>query len=243
MEFIISERIKNVDTIEGKNEVYNIIQKFAAGIKVKLNIAVSYNGWILVKFSGEDSEILMELIKRKFGIAPIKFDRIKIGELYKGFISEINEKFLKLDIGILPPDKCNEICSLYTLQAQLTDGTEIPMENIAGRFTFCLDLPLEVKVKKVEGKNISLEISDYQVNYFKDLVENPLERILIVGALSKEIKRAIHKINAYRDIIRIENLCITTHILTCKLGTNARGIIKKLVPNLESAIIHSKISN
>lgn len=241
MEFVISERITNVDIIEGKKEVYKIIKNLASGIKVKLNeVDISYDGWVLVKFSGEDSEVLMELIKRKFGIAPVKYDQIKIGEVYKSFISEINEKFLNLDIGILSPDYCNGVCSLYTLQAQLADGFKISMKNIVSKFTLCLDLPLEARVRKVEGKdNISLEISDYQVNYLKDLIKNPLERIIIIGALSKEIKKAIDKVNAYRDIVGIETLCITSHILTCKLGTNARGIIKKLAPNLERAIFYS----
>jgi len=101
MEFVISERITNVDIIEGKKEVYKIIKNLASGIKVKLNeVDISYDGWVLVKFSGEDSEVLIELIKRKFGIAPVKYDQIKIGEVYKGFISEINEKFLNLFLNI-----------------------------------------------------------------------------------------------------------------------------------------------
>jgi hypothetical protein len=244
LEFIISERITNIDIIEGKKEVHKIIKNLASGIKVKINIDIVYDGWIRVKLTGEDSEILKELIKRKFGIAPGKCDQIKAGDVYKGFISEINEEFLNLDMGILSPDYCNGICSLYTLQTQLADGFKISMEKIVSKFILCLDLPLEVRVIKVEGKNsILLGMSDCRVDYLKDLIQNPLERIIIIGALSKEIKKAIHKVKAYRDLIGIETQSISSHILTCKLGTNARGIIKKLAPNLEKAIIHSIVSN
>ncbi len=244
MEFIISERITNIDIIEGKKEVYKIIKNLASGIKLKINVDIAYDRWIRVKLSGEDSEILKELIKRKFGIAPKKYAQIKIGDVYKSFISEINEEFLILDMGILSPDYCNGICSLYRLQAQLTNGFKASMEKIVSKFALCLDLPLEARVIKVEGNdNISLEMSDYQVNYLKDLIQNPLERIIIVGALLKEIKKAIHEVKVHRDLIGIETRSISSHILTCKLGTNARGIIKKLAPNLERAIIHSIVSN
>jgi hypothetical protein len=241
MEIVISERINNIDANKGISEIKKIIMDFALGIKVKLNeITVSHNGWFAVNFSGEDSEILIEIIKRKFGIAPTKYAQIKIGDVYKGFISEIDKEFINLDIGLLSQDNYKLTYSLDTLKSQLTNGFDLSMKDIVSKFLFYRDLPLELRVEGIErnGK-IKFEMSDFQVNYLKDLTINPLERIIIVGTLSKEIIKTIRKIMAYRDIVKIDSLSITNHMLVCKLGTNALGLIRKISPYLKEAKIYS----
>jgi len=230
MELIVSEKVVDVDVEEGLREAYNIMKKLASGINIDLEYPeVNERGWIRIKFFGEDSELFIELLRRKFGITPLSSSEIKIGDIFRGFVTDINEKCLKLDIGISSSEFKDGSYSLSRLQTQLFNGLDASIEEIVNSFCLHKGMPLEVRVVKIdEDGNLDLELSDEQIDYLNEWKKIPVERVIVSGALLKDVFKAIKSAKVDRDIIKTESLSLTIHILTCKLGTDATGIIAKI---------------
>lgn len=234
MELIISERIAGVEKKEGKKEAYEIIRDITSGINVTLE-SLNFNeqGWVEIKFSGDDSDLLIELLRREFGIAPAVLSKIDVGDILRGFIVEINKKYLKLDIGIFSPEYKYGLYSLFRLQSQLLDGLKFSMEKAINQFCFHEGMPLEIRVVKVNDDGIDLELSDEQINYLKEWERIPVERIIFLNSLSKNIHNAVRMAKVDMDIMKKEKKGLTTHILSCKIGKKADGVISEIIPFLK----------
>ncbi len=238
MDVAISEKIHNINVDDGIYEVSKLLKNLSSGIRVSLErLDIIDRGWIKVNFSGEDTEILLELLRINFGLLPLSSEKIKIGDIFKGFISEINSQFIHIDMGVLFPKFKDGLCSLSTLQAQLLDGARVPMKKFVRRFFLNKDMPIEIRVEKNEGNEISVELSEYQKDFFINLSRIPLEKVIVIGAFLGEIHDAINSSRINRDIIRMYSLSLTTHILICKLGTDSLGVIVKIGSFLNKAKI------
>jgi hypothetical protein len=60
----------------------------------------------------------------------------------------------------------------------------------------------------------------------------------VIGALAGGVWPAVRRVGLERDIVNIERLSLTSSILTCKLGTEAPGVISKLGPELSGARLY-----
>ncbi|MCK5604661.1 DUF2110 family protein [Candidatus Pacearchaeota archaeon] len=246
MELVLSDRIVDVDVKEGQKEVFEIMKDLASGIHVDLEeLKINERGWIRVKFCGEDSELLTELLRRKFGIAPLSFSGIFVGDIFRGFITEINPNCMNVDMGLPSLGYSNGSYSLNRIHAQLLNGLNVPIKDVVNRFSLHRGMPLEVRIVKInKDDNIDLELSDDQINYFKERNRIPMERVIVLGALLKDVLKAIKLAKIGRDIIKTESLSLTIHMLTCKLGTEAAGMIVQIGSFLKRAkLFSSKIEH
>jgi len=128
---------------------------------------------------------------------------------------------------------------LRHLQAQLADGKKLALKTIIELYGLYPNLPLEVKVHRldVESELIEAHLSEWQILLFDRWIRQTLERLIILGVTREEIEYAIKTLRLSRDIYAIESLGLLEHAIICKLGTEARGLIPKLGPKLQNAVL------
>src|SRR3989304_7897926 len=197
------------------------------------------NRWVQVSFSGEDEGIASNYVAKELGFSPTSFEDVKRFTTLKGYVVNLekNKEELQVDMGIFQPKIVYAIVPLRHLQAQLVDGGKIALKKIVELYGFCEDLPINIKIARVneEGSLIEAELSTRQVKRYEDWQESLLDRLLVLGASLYEVKKTLEYARLTRDVISVEPLGMFEHALTCKLGTDAAGLIPKIGRILKNA--------
>jgi hypothetical protein len=207
-------------------------------VEAKISGAVA-DGWVQIDLAGEDEGIATNYLTKEIGICPSNFENIKKFSTLKGYIKNIgkNGGDLSIDVGVFQPKIVHATIELRRLQAQLVDGKKIAFRKIAELFGLCEDLPVSVKVTSLneEESRIDAELSSKQVRKYTVWRESLLDRLLVLGPALQEVKATIEHAKLERDVIDVEPLGLLEHALTCKLGTDAAGLIPKIGRNLKTA--------
>jgi len=195
--------------------------------------------WVQIALAGEDEEIAINYVIKEIGICPSNFGNVKRLSTLNGYISilEKNGEKLSVDVGVFEPKIVHAIIPLQRLQAQLVDGSKIALGKIAELFGFCKDLPISVKITRLnEEENLmEAELSSRQIRKYAVWRESLLDRLVVLGLPLHEIKMTLEHAKLDRDVIDLEPLGLLEHALTCKLGTDAAGLIPKIGRNLKNA--------
>jgi hypothetical protein len=72
------------------------------------------------------------------------------------------------------------------------------------------------------------ELSSTQVKMFKNWQDSLLDRLIILGITTDEVTSTLERTRLNRDVINIEALGLFEQVLTCKLGTDATGLIPRI---------------
>jgi hypothetical protein len=189
-------------------------------------------GWVQVGFEGEDENIAATYATNEFGVCPASIDSLKQMTVLKGYITDFEEtsESLSVDVGVFQPKIVHATIPLHHLQTQLVESRKIPLKKIAEIYGFCEDLPLEVKVTSFGENESGIEalLSDDQVKRFQTWQASLLDRLVILGLSLQDIKNILKNERLERDIIDIEAMGLLEHALTCKLGTDAAGLIPRI---------------
>jgi hypothetical protein len=210
------------------------------GLEVETKIlgAVA-DGWVQIDLAGEDEGIATNYVIKEIGLCPSNSENIRKFSTLNGYIKNIgkNGGDLSIDVGVFQPKIVDATVSLHRLQAQLVDGRKLALRKIAELYGFCEDLPLSVKVTDLnkEECRIDAELSNRQVRKYAVWRESLLDRLLVLGSSLHEIKVTLQRAKLDRDVIDVEPLGLLEHVLTCKLGTDAAGLIPKIGRNLKNA--------
>jgi hypothetical protein len=195
--------------------------------------------WVQVALTGEDEEIATNYVIKEIGVCPSNFENIRKDSKLKGYIRDFkkNGKELLVDVGVFQPKIVYAIIPLSCLQAQLMDGRKVALGKIVELYGFCEDLPLNVKISRLnEDENlIEAELSSEQVRKYMVWRESLLDRLLVLGSPLYEINMTLEHAWLNRDVIDVEPLGAFEHALTCKLGTDAAGLIPKIGRTLKNA--------
>jgi len=217
------------------------LTKIASGLKAEVkDVQVTDSGWVRAILAGEDADVLAEALRRRFGEVPLELPKIVRGRVYRGWITKPVGYGIYVDIGLLSPRK-DALYPLYACRAQLCDGAKLPARKVADMFGLVEDRPISVWVEEVregEGAKVSIQLSETQRDELMRWKELPFQRILVLGALGEEVDNAIVESSCEWDIPKVDSPSLTTHILTCKIGTEAPGIIAKIGPRLKGARLH-----
>jgi hypothetical protein len=213
-----------------------------SGLKVHLSFAGTTNrGWIQLKLMGEDKAAALSLLDREVSLAPVSIDKLKKFSVMKGKVvfPKVSKDGLHVDVGILSIKNCNAVISKKRLCAQLADGNDIPLQKLVELFCLYENLPFEIKIDDVgKGrKNMEAGLSEAQCSLFSGWIGCSFDRLIVLGAHFSDITRAIKLSKHYRDIIKVESLGFLEHVIICKLGTDAVGLIPKLGRYLKSAVL------
>lgn len=219
------------------------LSSLCKGLKVSLEVVGETNrGWVEIEVSGEDETAALRYLDQKVGLAPASVNELKKFSTIGGKVvsSGKSRSDLYVDIGVSSPRICDAAVPLQSLQAQLADGKKLPLQRIIELFCFYDHLPLEVKiVGRVNAENecVVAVLSEAQLSQITRWIRSNVDRLIVLGALSSHVERAIKASKHGRDIIKIERLGLLEHAIVCKLGTEAVGLIPKLGPLLPTATL------
>jgi hypothetical protein len=195
--------------------------------------------WVQIALAGEDEEIATNYVIKEIGLCPSNFGNVKKLSTLNGYISNLkkNGEELSIDAGVFEPKIVHATIPLRRLQAQLVDERKIALGKIAELFGLCKDLPVNVKVTRLneEESHMEAELSSRQIRKYAVWRESLLDRLLVLGSPLHEITMTLEYARLDRDVIGVEPLGLLEHALTCKLGTDAAGLIPKIGRNLKSA--------
>jgi hypothetical protein len=221
-------------------QIGKILKLAFEGLDVETKILGTVAGrWGQIALTGEDEEIATNYVIKEVGVCPSNLENVRKVSTLKGYIANFkkNGGELPMDVGVFQPKIVYATIPLRHLQAQLVDGRKVALGKIAELYGFCEDLPVNVKVSHLdEGESqIEAELSSEQVRKYVVWQESLLDRLLVLGPSLHEIKMTLKRAKLDRDVIDVEPLGMFEHALTCKLGTDATGLIPKIGRTFKNA--------
>ena len=94
---------------------------------------------------------------------------------------------------------------------------------------------------ELTARLVSLETSRelMQADLLKASDQKPVdqEQFMLLESLFSDVEKTIKSCRLSRDVIRVESLGVLEHVVLCKLGTDAVGLIPKLGRYLKSAVL------
>ncbi len=219
------------------------LSSLCQGLKVSLKVVGETNrGWVQIEVSGDDENAALHYIDQKVGLAPASIKDLERFSVVRGkvFSSGKNRNELYVDIGISSPRVCDAAVPLQSLQAQLADGKRLPLQQIIKLFCLYDHLPLEVKIVDLEDaqkERVVTMLSEAQLSQIVSWIRSSVDRLIVLGALSSHVERAINASKHGRDIIKVERLGLLEQAIVCKVGTEAVGLIPKLGRHIPKATL------
>jgi len=190
------------------------------------------NQWVRVEVTGEDESVAKNYIAKQIGTCPNTLEEIAINTELKGYIQKIDTKTeeITVDIGILEPKPVYARIPLTTLQTQLIEGKEATLKKITDLFALSTNLPISIKVNEIHTTEniIKAELSTTQIKMFKNWQDSLLDRLIILGTTTDEVTVILERTRLNRDVINTEAIGLFEQVLTCKLGTDATGLIPRI---------------
>jgi hypothetical protein len=187
---------------------------------------------VQVAVSGEDEAVATSYIRKEMGICPVTLDNVEDNSVVKGYVSKVdaNKKELQVDIGVFEPVATQATIPLSILQAQLANGKDLALKKLSETYGLAEGLPITVKVSRVAGEAGGLrgELSVEQVAKLQAWQLSLLDRLIVLGADKELIDETLERTRLSRDVIEVEKLGLFEYALTCKLGTEATGLIPKI---------------
>lgn len=216
------------------------LRSILEGLKVDIDIEGSNaRGWIHVTVSGEDEKVALHYLAEEIGLCPTSLEDVKKFSIIKGRLMAVDQSKneLRVDIGTFSPKNIDVIIPLQSLQVQLVDGRKVALKKIVELFGFCENLPLTVKILKIDAKENSIEamLSENQLAQYKSWIRSLLDRLIIIGASSHEIRLTLKKTGFNRDVINVDSLGFFEQAIACKFGTDAVGLIPRIGKHLRNA--------
>jgi hypothetical protein len=222
------------------NQISDALKLPFEGLDVEAKVLGTTAGkWVQIALSGEDATIATSYIAKEIGFCPTSIENLEKLSTLKGYIVnfEKNTEALVVDVGVFQPKTIHAEIPLSRLQTQLVDGRKTALRKLGELFGFCGDLPLNITVTSVdeEENRIEAELSAQQVETYAVWQEALLDKLLVLNVPLRNLKNALEYAKLNRDIISVEPLGLFEHVLTCKLGTDAAGLIPKLGRILKKA--------
>ncbi|MEA2089954.1 MAG: DUF2110 family protein [Thermoproteota archaeon] len=217
-----------------------VFQSLCNGLRVQLKVAGTTRfGWIQVEISGEDEAAALNYLNREVGLTPSSAEKLRKNMVVRGRVVSPRKSKMQLyvDVGVFSPQTLHAAVTLQHLQAQLVDGKKIALQRITELFGIHKYLPLKVRIDDAglqEGR-IKAGLSEAQLSQFAGWVRSRVDRLIILGAPISDVMRAVKASKHVRDIIGVESLGLLEHVVVCKLGTDAVGLIPELGAFLRGA--------
>jgi hypothetical protein len=217
-----------------------MLRGLCGDLKIKVAVqGTSVRGWVKVNVSGEDEAIALRLLEREIGVAA-STEGVDGFSVLRGKVidSAKSRTDLYVDIGLSDSGIYDVFVPLWRLQAQLGDGKKIPLQRFVELFCLFDFAPLSIRIVsdlKHEKSACEAELSEDQLSRFSNWLGSNLDRLIVFGASRNEVANAVERAHHFRDVSQIETLGPLEHALSCKLGTDAVGLVPKLGPYLRAA--------
>jgi hypothetical protein len=221
-----------------------LLKSACKGLDVQVKVKGSTaQGWIQVNVDGEDEKPALQLINNEFGLAPETIEKVDKSSVLRGRIVNAasgNTDGLLVDVGIFQPKITYAKISSRILSAQLADGKALPLQRLTELYCLLRHLPLYVKISGRETSgDLTAELAEPQSAIFDDWLSMMLDRLLVLGVPVGSVKHAVEESHHFRDVVKVESLGWLEHMIVCKLGTNAVGLIPAIGRILKGAALAS----
>lgn len=225
----LAEKIPETVLKRGPKPVWNVLSREARGLRVDWEIAAPKQ-WIQVRARGEDAETFLNLLKEKFGEAPVLRSKVERWDIRKGFITGSGRVGfgVYVDIGILEPTRKDALYPLHRMRAQLSDGASKSSREILQENSLADYFPVDVIVTELQGENVTVELSDRTRDQFLWWNKLLFDRVIAAGIDRDYAEKIVQSANLGMDIIKIETLSLLVQCMVCKLDTDAPGVIAKI---------------
>jgi len=224
-QLVLQTKVYNTNQLK---QISTLLKTNLEGIDAKTELSVDEN-WVRASLSGEDAAIAANYIRREIGLCPETLENVKRFDNLKGYLTELagNPDKLSIDIGVFKPENILATVPLSHLQAVLVDGRKFALKRIAELFGLSDGLPLNIKITALDKvkKQIEADLATAQLERFNTWQQSLLDRLIVFGAALQEIRNTLKYTGLNRDIVDIETLGMFEHALTCKLGTDAAGLV------------------
>lgn len=210
--------------------IHNALSSLKGNLSVTSKFTeFSRRGWAIIDVQGEDREIFLRLVEQQLGLAKSNFQTIEAHGIYSGQITRFNHD-LEIDVGVEFPDPVEVTVKLAALRAQLTDGSPVPVKQIQEAYCLFPGSQLDIRVTTITHREPVLTgwLADSQIELFSKWIKSGLDRLLLFNCTIEQLNSAIRETKLERDIVAVESLNLTTHTVSCKLGTDGVGLIPKL---------------
>jgi hypothetical protein len=195
--------------------------------------------WAKLALTGEDENIATSYILKEIGVCPIDIEKISGSPVLKGFITDFQQgaEALSVDVGIFEPKVIRATLSLNHLQTSLLEGKKVGLERLAKLFGLCPNLPMNIRTVRFDEKRalIEAELAEVQRHIYRNWLDSLLDRLIVLGSPLSEIKKTLKRAKLERDVIDVDSLGIFEHVLICKLGTDAAGLVPRIGRKLGEA--------
>jgi hypothetical protein len=234
-EVVLLQKIYGEVSIE---EFGNVLRKLCEGLRVELTELGLVEGRVAkVKVVGEDEKAALSLLEKEIGLAPVTMENVERFSTLRGNIvfSGRSKVELFVDVGLFLPKPIYATVSLQHLQGQLVDGKKFALERVTKLFGLADGYPLQVQVVNIEESNLRAEMTEGQLELYSSWIASRTDRLIVLGVLKKNLKTVVRKAGLLRDVLTIESLGMAEHVLVCKLGTDAAGLVPKIGRRLPKA--------
>ena len=207
------------------------------GVEAKL-VANPTNKWVQVHIEGEDEIIAAAYARKEIGTCPVSLENVEVGSVLKGYVSKVDESRMQLtvDVGVFEPKVTQAAVSVVTLRGQFGAAKDAPLKAIAEAYGIAEGLPISVKVTEIEAEGLKAELSPELVAKLKSWQQSLLDRLIVLRASKDLVATALERAQLERDVIDVEQLGFFECALTCKLGTDARGLIPRVGRYMRNAV-------
>jgi hypothetical protein len=225
----LAEKIPDAVLRHGPKIVWNILSKDAKGLRVIWEISAPQQ-WLEVRAKGDDAEAFLNLLREKYGEAPVQSSKIERWDVRRGFITESGRVGfgVYVDLGIVEPFRKDALYPLHRMRAQLADGTMKSVRDILFENALADYFPVDVFVSEIVGEKITVELADETREMFQQWKKLLFDRVIAFGIDRDYAGQVVKTANLGFDIIKIETLSLLVQCLVCKFDTDAPGIVAKL---------------
>ncbi|MFQ6068516.1 MAG: DUF2110 family protein [Candidatus Bathyarchaeia archaeon] len=227
-EVVLLQKIYNDVSLR---EFEEFLKKLCEGLRVQLmGLNMVANRWVKIRVSGDDEKVAVLFLGKELGLAPISIGNVKQFSILRGRVmfSQRSPSKVFVDVGVFSPKPVYAVVSLQRLQGQLVDGKKFALKRIVELFGLVDGFPLEVQVVRDGINEFEAKLTEKQIKLYSNWIGSRVDRLIVLGALGEKIEKAVRKAGLKRYVIGIESLSILDHVVVCKLGTDAIGLIPKL---------------
>jgi hypothetical protein len=226
-EVVLLQKIYRVSTEEAEKFLKKIIGDLDCSLT---GLSVVENGWVRVQVSGRDEMVVVRLLRRECGLAPVSVANVERFSTFRGRVifSGRSRTEAFVDVGAFSPNPVYAKIPLRTLQGQLVDGRKLALQRIEEMFVLLDNLPLEVRVTRVDVETLAAELTERQVGIFGHWVGERFDRLIVLGVSIGGVVEAVERARLEGDVLGVESLGLLEHVVICKLGTDAVGLVPRL---------------
>lgn len=239
MERLLAERVHR-QIERPREEIRAKIGELTEGLTIsRVDVQFAADGWVQVSFGGEDEEAFEALLSSTFGFAKDNAYDIKSGEQVRGFLDEgrLSREAVSFDVGIMEPRRMFAAISLGALRASLCDGSSASIRDVMDALALGDGVALGLRVTAIDDENVNCWPSDSQVTTFNEWRSMPLQRLILVGASKRTVLDVLEKSHLTRDVARVESPSHFVQVISAKIGTQARGLIRPIGERLRDVRI------